>query len=210
MAATAVVDYGSGNVFSVMSALSALGAGAVRATTPDDIAAAAQIVLPGVGAFAACRRLLAEKNLDTAVLAFIETGKPFLGICVGMQMLFDGSDEFGDTPGFGVIPGRVRRIPGADTAGRPLKRPHIGWAPLRPGAGWAQSPLSVLGETSEVYFVHSYAAEPEDESHALAYVDVGGRPVCAAAVRGNVFGVQFHPEKSAACGLSVLKAFLAR
>lgn len=209
---TAIVDYGVGNLFSLRSSLAAIGEEAAVTRDRGEIAAADRVILPGVGAFADARRKLAETGMDDAVLTAANSGKPLLGICLGMQMLFDGSDEFGPHEGLGLIPGWVRRLPAADAAGAPQRVPHIAWEPLLPGPGradFAGTALQSVPDGGECYFIHSYAAEPADDAFRLADCLYGGRRVCAAAARGRVLGTQFHPEKSGAVGLGILHDFLA-
>ena len=207
----AIVDYGVGNLFSLSSSVQSLGA-EVRVTgQADDLRAASHILLPGVGAFADAMAKLQATGL-VPVLREEAQRKPLLGICLGMQMLFDGSDEFGPHEGLGLIPGWVRRLPAADAAGAPQRVPHIAWEPLLPGPGradFAGTALQSVPDGGECYFIHSYAAEPADDAFRLADCLYGGRRVCAAAARGRVLGTQFHPEKSGAVGLGILHDFLA-
>lgn len=209
MTTVTVVDYGSGNVFSVRRALEFHGADVRFAETPAAVREAERLVLPGVGAFGACRALLGQRGLDDAVRSFAGTGRPFLGICVGMQMLFDSSDEFGVHDGLGLMAGRVAAIPDRTSDGRILKRPHIGWSPLDADAPWADTPLRDVGLGSAVYFVHSFHCVPDDSALRLASVAYGGHRLCAAVRDGVVFGCQFHPEKSGPVGLGMIKGFLS-
>ncbi len=205
-----LVDCGAGNLLSVARAVRHLGAEAIIAETPAAIAAAERLVLPGVGAFAACMAGLARNRLDEAVRLYAAGGKPFLGICVGMQMLFGGSDEFGAHAGLDLLPGWVRAIP-AESGGRPRKVPHIGWNGLRPANGdgpWTDGLLAGVSPGDSVYFVHSFAAEPADDSDRAAVCDYEGARITAVVRRGNLHGCQFHPEKSGPLGLLILKNFL--
>ena len=196
----ALVDYGVGNLFSLRSSFAVLGKETAVTADPAVIAAAERVVLPGVGAFGDAAAKLADAGLDRAVIAAARAGKPLLGICLGMQLLFDVSYEYGTFGGLGLIPGAVRPI--ADRIPADLKIPHIGWNGLhftRP------SPLlRYIKEGDHVYFVHSYAAEPTDATIATTEY---GAPLVAAVQKGNVFGCQFHPEKSGDVGLSILRAF---
>ena len=203
-----VVDFGAGNLLSVCRALDHCGASVVPVSTPEMILSAERLVLPGVGAFGACMTNLRQRGLDGPITAFAATGRPFLGICVGMQMLFDESDEFGRHAGLGLIPGRVEPIPATGADGRPHRIPHIGWNALRPAGDWAETPLSGLAEGDAVYFIHSFAGCATDPSHRLAECDYDGVPLLAAVRRDNLTGCQFHPEKSGEAGLSVLGQFL--
>ena len=193
----AVVDYGIGNLRSAQKALQRVGADAVLTSDPDEITAAAGVVLPGVGHIGRCLQALRESGLEDPAKAAIDSGKPFLGICVGMQMLYDGSDEAPDVKGMGVLPGHVRLLPAG------VKRPQMQWNQLdhRPTPMLADIPDPVW-----MYFVHSYAPEPSDD--VVAYCHYGG-PVVAAVVRENLWATQFHPEKSGATGLALLANFVA-
>lgn len=196
----ALIDYGAGNLHSVHNALKAAGAGDVHVTAdPDIVAKADRIVLPGVGAFAHCMEALSA--IDGMVAAMEQRvrveGIPFLGICVGMQLLADAGVEHGTTRGLGWIGGTVRAIaPAAD-----LKIPHMGWNDVVPTQG------APLIEAGEAYFLHSYHFDAADAADVLATTDHGGTLV-AAVGRDNIMGVQFHPEKSQAYGINFLKHFL--
>ena len=196
----ALIDDGAGNLHSVHNALKAAGAGDVHVTAdPDVVAKADRIVLPGVGAFAHCMEALSA--IDGMVAAMEQRvrveGIPFLGICVGMQLLADAGVEHGTTRGLGWIGGTVRAIaPAAD-----LKIPHMGWNDVAPTQG------APLIEAGEAYFLHSYHFDASDDADVLATTDHGGRLV-AAVGRDNIMGVQFHPEKSQAYGINFLKRFL--
>lgn len=207
-----VVDYGIGNLFSVRRALEHCGAKVNLSSDPEVIARAARVLLPGVGAFGDGMAELCRRGLDEAVCEVAGRGAPLLGICLGMQMLLDESDEFGRTLGLGLIPGRVVPIPAVNTEGRAHKIPHIGWNELvlPPGReNWEGTPLADLVPGTAVYFVHSFMAQPDDPAHRVADCRYGGHAVSAAIGRDNVFGCQFHPEKSGELGLKVLRRFLA-
>ncbi|MHB1460970.1 MAG: imidazole glycerol phosphate synthase subunit HisH [Armatimonadota bacterium] len=204
-----IVDYGMGNLRSVEKAFHKIGVEAAICSDPERILHADRVVLPGVGAFGAAIDNLRASGLLDAVRQFIDTGKPFLGICLGLQLLFDESEESfnGLTPGgLGVIPGNVIKFPsemtGAD--GLPLKVPQIGWNVLKPcveDALFAGVPAG-----SYVYFVHSYYGAPSQREHVLAESEYGV-PFCCAVRKGNVRAVQFHPEKSSAVGMTMLRNF---
>lgn len=207
-----IIDYGIGNLLSVARAIEAAGGQARFATRFAEVRDADRILLPGVGAFEPCMTTLEDKGLADAVKAFADSGRPFLGICVGMQLLFDVGLEFGEHVGLGLISGRVSPIPQIDAAGT-RKVPHIGWSPLLlPPArhSWDGTILSHAepGVTS-AYFVHSFNCEPADPAVRLAEVDYEGFRVCAAVRRDNVTGFQCHPEKSGTAGLTVISRFLA-
>lgn len=192
----AVIDYGIGNLRSAEKALQRVGADASLTSSPQEIAEADAVVLPGVGNFGRCMQALRESDLADAALAAVASSRPFLGICVGMQMLFEGSEESPDEPGLGVLPGHVRLLP--DT----VKRPQMQWNPVT-----VVSPHPVLNRIDGewMYFVHSYAVL--DTPAALATCDYGG-PVVAVAGRDNVLATQFHPEKSGQAGLGLVRAFV--
>jgi len=203
-----VVDYGAGNLHSVARALRHEGADVVVSSAPDEVSRANRLVLPGVGAFADAMQELSRRNLVEPVKRFLEAERPFLGICVGMQMLLGESMEFGRHAGLGVVPGTVVRIP----ADRGVKVPHVGWSSIRPSreGAWNGTCLAGLEEQAPmVYFVHSYNAEPEDEEHRLADAWHGDIRICAAVRRHSAVGVQFHPEMSGAVGLAILRRFLS-
>lgn len=204
-----VVDYGSGNVLSVSRALEKAGGRVELTGDAARIASAERLFLPGVGAYAAARQLLEEHGLIEPILRFAESGRPFLGICVGMQLMMDESEEFGRHPGFGLIAGRVAAIPATGADGRPHPVPHIGWSPLRQGErGWQGGLLDGLEADDAVYFVHSFAVQPARPSDLLAICDYDGRQITAAVARDNLVGFQFHPEKSGAVGLRILERFV--
>lgn len=205
-----LLDYGRGNLLSVRRALEHCGAEVVSARSPRDLHRTAALVLPGVGSFADGMARLRAAGLDEAIRQKAAAGVPLLGICLGMQMLFDTGFEDGETPGLGLIPGTVEPIPRRDTGGAPLPAPHVGWGGLEPDgpAGFAGSPLAGVRPGEEVYFVHGFAARPACDRDRLAIVRYGGHPLCAAVRRGKVTGVQFHPEKSGETGLCILRAFL--
>ena len=197
----AIVDYGVGNLFSLRSSLAAVGADAVVTGSPDIIRSADKIILPGVGAFGDAARKLRESGLDEVVISEAQKGKPLMGICLGMQLLFEKSYEYGEHEGLGLIPGVIRPI--SDVIPADYKIPHIGWNALHINR---QSPiLSRIKEGDFVYFVHSfYAAECDGAVIATAEY---GAPLTAAVANKNVYGCQFHPEKSGAVGLEILRAF---
>ena len=198
----AIIDYGVGNLFSLSSSLRSIGAEAVVTPDPDTIRRADRIILPGVGAFADAAEKLRATGLDQVLLEEAARGKPVMGICLGMQMLFEESHEYGVHKGLGLIPGRV--IPMAGYIPAELKVPHIGWNPLIL-KGDKHPLLRYVEEGDCVYFVHSYFAT--DCTEAVIATAEYGRELTAAVARGNVMGCQFHPEKSGKVGLSILKAF---
>ena len=195
----AVVDYDAGNTLSVTRALKKVGARVDLTPNPEKVAAADAVVLPGVGAFGDCMRKLRERGMDEACLEIYRAGKPFLGVCVALQVFFEASEETPGVKGLGVLPGQVVRF---DVG--PLKVPHMGWNDLD-----LARPHPVFdGLSGEAfYFVHSYYPEPEEPSDLLGVSDYGVA-FCAAAGRENLVAVQFHPEKSSLAGLKLYENFL--
>lgn len=208
-----VVDYGMGNVLSVCRAIEHCGGTANLTSDARAIAAAERLVLPGVGAFGDCMQALQERSLIEPVRRFVGTGRPFLGICVGMQILHDFGEEFGGAAGLGLIPGRVAQIPTAKSGGSQRKIPHIGWTSVTPPPDanadrWSATIFAGTEPGTPLYFVHSFSAAPVDPAHRLAIADYQGFPVTAAVHRDNITGTQFHPEKSGPAGLALLQRFL--
>ena len=196
----AVLDYGVGNLHSVAKALDRAGAEVWVVPTVAAAAGAAGLVVPGVGAYGACLRGLASAGGAAAVAGWLEGGRPLLGICVGMQLLFEASEEGPVGDGVGVVPGKIRHLTGQ------VKIPHIGWDEVTVGPG--SRLFAGLGDGARFYFVHSYAPEPDGEAVA-AVCDYGGR-FAAAVEHGNLFGTQFHPEKSGRAGLALLANFVTQ
>jgi glutamine amidotransferase len=197
-----LIDYGMGNLHSVQRAFERLGAVVEPVHDGAAMARCDALVLPGVGAFDPAMERLREGGLTTALQQACAAGQPLLGICLGLQLLFEASDE-GQAPGLGLLAGRVRALP--RTPGHPI--PHMGWAPLLPGQS---SPLIPADEPPAwVYFVHSYAADPTDPASVTAWVDWAGTPVTAAIWQGRIAACQFHPEKSGPVGEAMLARWLA-
>ena len=196
----AVVDYGIGNLRSAEKALQHLGADARLTSDEHEIANADAVVLPGVGNFGACMHALRESGLEAVTVEATADGRPFLGICVGMQMLFDGSNESPGVKGLGVVAGRITRLPDS------VRLPQMGWNTLE------RTPTSRLvaglADPAWCYFVHTYAPEPSDDAVVAAWCD-NGRRFAAAIERGPLWATQFHPEKSGAVGLALLDNFVA-
>ena len=198
MARVAIIDYGVGNLRSVEKAFAATGQDAIVTSNKEELRKAKRLVLPGVGAFAACMSALHEYGLVDLVLERVTEGVPMLGVCVGMQMLFEGSDEFGKSEGLGLLKGRVRRF--SDD----LIVPHVGWNRIHQNR---PHPLfSGIADDSFFYFVHSYFCEPEDGELIVGETSYG-RNYASIVASKNVCGVQFHPEKSQAVGLKMLANF---
>ena len=208
-----VVDYGVGNLYSVQRAVEVCGCGDVLISgEPRDIANAESLILPGVGAFADGMRGLRERGLVEPIIAYAKSGRPLLGICLGMQMLATQSEEFGNHAGLDLIPGRVVAIPRRARDGSPLKVPFIGWTPLTVAdtPGTEDSVLASYVPDASVYLVHSFHVQPTDSAHRLAAYSFGGHEVTAAIRRGNITGFQFHPEKSGSTGLDIMRKFVAQ
>lgn len=205
-----IIDYGLSNLLSVQHGFAHFGAETELINTPQQVLAAKALVLPGVGAFRDGMAGLERLGLIEPICQKAAEGTPLLGICLGMQMLFEESEEFGLHKGLGLIPGRVVRIPDTDSSGVPQKVPHISWAPLLPAGreDFSGSALAQVKPGQECYFIHSYQAKPADPADRLAVTTYGGREICAAAAKGSVVGCQFHPEKSGPVGLSILEEFL--
>jgi glutamine amidotransferase len=202
-----LIDYGIGNIRSLEKAFQAVGADPVRSDDPAAIARADKLVLPGVGAFGACAEEIRRRGLWEPVKAAADAGTPLLGVCVGMQLLFEASEEMGEHAGLGLLPGRVVRFDGAETNGRPLKVPHMGWNTVH---AMRPSPLlEGIADGAHFYFVHSYHAAPTREADVLGETEYGD-PFPAIVERANVAGVQFHPEKSQDAGLRLLRNFADR
>jgi glutamine amidotransferase len=195
----AVLDYGIGNLRSAQKALARVGGDASLVADPDEAAAADAVVLPGVGAFGPCAAALERSGLAAAARHALARGVPFLGICIGYQLLHEGSDEDPGTPGLGALTGVVRRLPAG------VKHPQMQWNRVDAVPGRDPGLLSGLGAGPWLYFVHSFAPEPGEDT--VATCDYGG-PVVAASERGPLWGTQFHPEKSGATGLGVLANFV--
>jgi glutamine amidotransferase len=206
-----VIDSGMGNIYSVTRAFEACGATVKLTDSPEDIVSAQLLVLPGVGAFKDGMEELRLRGLTGPIGEYARTGRPLLGICLGMQMLMERSEEFGDHEGLGLIQGNVVAIPNTTEDGERHKIPHIGWNELKKTSAlsWDGSILDGINEDNTAYFVHSFTCVPLDESHRLADSHYNGRRISAAIQFGNVYGCQFHPEKSAQTGLKIISNFLS-
>ncbi len=203
-----MISYFGGNLFSANKAFESFGCQTSVVAKPSDEAGCDALVLPGVGAFGDGMRALKEAGLVNPIKDYVKTGRPFLGICLGMQAIFSSSEEFGFNEGLGLVPGKVLRLP--EQPG--LKIPNIGWSPLslpggRDAAFWKGTILDGYGGR-DMYFVHSFAACPERAEDWLAHTAYGSHFFCSAVRRDNVWGCQFHPEKSGPAGLAIVKNFL--
>jgi glutamine amidotransferase len=205
-----VVDYGIGNLLSVVRAIDQCGFAATCTSDPKIVQNAKKIILPGVGAFPKGMKELLARGFVQPIQEAVSNGTPLLGICLGMQLLLEESEEFGVTQGLGIIPGKVVSIPQTTSTGLPMKMPSIGWSCLIPadGSRWEGSLLENHSFRDAVYFVHSFMAVPRNESARLADYLYGGHKIPAVISQGRVVGCQFHPEKSGKSGLAFLQHFL--
>lgn len=206
-----IIDYGVGNLLNVVRAFEHCGVSVEVVESAKQINNSGHLVLPGVGAFPDGMHELHQRGLVDAIKYHVASDKPLLGICLGMQMLFDSSEEFGGEDGLGIIDGVVVAVPEKGENGLSHKIPHIGWNELIPAAGknWSGTVLSRVQEKSAVYFVHSFMAEPTSGNDLLAFCDYDGCKITAAVQRDNVIGCQFHPEKSAELGLDIIRGFIS-
>jgi glutamine amidotransferase len=206
-----VIDYGLGNLLSVQRGLEHCGAKVILTADPEKILAAKRVVLPGVGAFANAMQALESLGLVSVIREVAQRKTPLFGICLGMQLLLEESDEFGVTAGLGLIPGRVIAVPDCTLLGASQKIPHIGWSELRPSnaaVDWQHTLLEDNHPGDSVYFVHSFMAVPTSTAHRIADCLYGGHKIAATIGRDKITGCQFHPEKSGEVGLKILRRFI--
>ena len=206
-----VIDYGIGNLFSVKRSLEVCGASVIITSNPLEILRSERLVLPGVGAFHEGMKQLKARGLDDVLKEYSRLNRPLLGICLGMQMFADTSEEFGLVSGLGIVSGKVVSIPTFSTTGERLKVPRVGWYNLTQvvnGCNWKTSILNGISESDELYLVHSYSMLPTHDAHRLAGSLYGGHDLCVSIQKDNIFGCQFHPEKSGIIGHRILTAFL--
>ena len=210
MPSVTVIDYGIGNILSVTRAFEHCSATIVVTDDAKKIAVADYLVLPGVGAFADGMAGLRERGLVEPIIEFVAGGRPFLGICLGMQMMMDESKEFGVYEGLGIIPGKTVAIPSTGTDGIPHKIPHIGWNEIvsHDSISWNKTILQDSLPGSSFYFVHSFSVVPSQPDHRLADCEYNGLQIAAVIKKDNAYGCQFHPEKSGESGLQLITAFL--
>lgn len=215
----AIVDHSLGNLHSVGQACKHVGLDAVITADAAEIEAAEALILPGVGAFGDAIRTLRERDLVEPITSFAETGKPTVGVCLGLQLFMETSDEFGSHEGLGLIPGSVHRFSaGSDqTTGRRIRVPQVGWNTIQKSKDpdsranpWADTPLAGVGEGTFMYFVHSYYVLPRDAADILGITTYGDFTYCSVAGRDNIFGVQFHPERSGRNGLALYRHIAER
>jgi glutamine amidotransferase len=204
-----ILDYGMGNLYSISQALIHFGFSPILSNNAQEIENADYLILPGVGAFEGAMKQLDKLNLISLINEHVKDGKPLMGICLGMQLLFDNSYEFGEFNGLGLTKGDVIRFPMEDAVGNKLRIPHIGWNTLNEGSKkWSSTPLKDFPNNGMMYFVHSYYSRPSNEDDVLATSNYCGVEFCSAVQRDNIFGFQAHPEKSGELGLSVYKNFI--
>lgn len=206
-----LLDYGMANLLNVARAFEKCGAHVTVTEDAAEALAAERLVVPGVGSFQHAMAEMSARGLDDAVRQYAQSGRPLFGICVGMQMLFDKSEEFGEHAGLGILPGKVAGVPNRTTDGQSQRVPHIGWNYLQHAneRDWNDSLLRPFaGRQPALYFVHSFAAVPDLLGDRLADCSYGGQLLCAAVQRDNIVATQFHPERSGEAGLALLQEFL--
>lgn len=211
MSRVTVVDYGIGNLLSVQRACEFCGVEVEFTDSSSGIDNADHLILPGVGAFADGMAGLRERRLVDSIRNYAAQNRPFLGICLGMQMMLEVGEEFGKHEGLGLIPGQVIRMPAEGKDGKVHKTPYIGWAELvyaQPFLVWRNTILNSISPSESVYFVHSYVAKTQQKEHSLASYFYSGQEICAVIKSGNLYGCQFHPEKSGRVGLKIIRDFL--
>ncbi|MFM9951284.1 MAG: imidazole glycerol phosphate synthase subunit HisH [Saprospiraceae bacterium] len=209
MKSVSIIDYGMGNLLSMQRALEKNGAVVLIASNPEQILQAEKLVLPGVGAFPDGMQELEKRDMVQAIREFVKSGKTLLGVCLGMQMLFERSEEMRLTSGLGLIQGKVVKFPEQQRDGSLNKIPHVAWTRIEPAEiPWEQTFLKATAQGAYMYFVHSYYAVPSSMSDILTLSPFGDSHFCSAARYENVWGTQFHPEKSGEVGLKLFKEFL--
>lgn len=206
MSKVVILDYELGNLFSVRQALENIGLNVKISKEPADLKDADAAVLPGVGAFADAMKNLQNAGLVEGIHEYIDSGKPFMGVCLGLQLLFTNSDEFGSTKGLGVLPGTVTKFQNIDKHGKKIRVPQIAWNEISAGEiDWRNTPLESLEENEHMYFVHSFYVEPADKTIVLSRTNYGNKEYTSSVLKNNIFACQFHPEKSAEKGLIIYK-----
>jgi len=204
-----IIDYQLGNLFSVKQACTHLGYDAEISSDPGKLMEADYAILPGVGAFNDAMKNLNEFGLTDGIYDYIRKGKPLMGVCLGLQLLLTGSEEFGDTRGLDLIPGTVKKFPVQTIGDQVYKVPQIQWNTIsEPSKGmWENTPLKVCKEGDYMYFVHSFYAAPNEPKYVAATTTYGNQLYCSAVIKDNIFATQFHPEKSSLYGVNIYKAW---
>jgi glutamine amidotransferase len=205
-----IVDYGHGNLYSINQACIKVGYNPIISSSQSEIENADSLILPGVGAFKVAMEELKNKNLIEPIFEFVKKGNYLMGVCLGMQLLFDSSEEFGNNIGLGLVKGSVERFPSVIND-KKIRIPHIGWNNIQKHNevnNWSSTPLANISEQDYMYFIHSYYAKPTDLNNILSVSQYQEFEFCSSVQKDNVFGFQFHPEKSAEQGLSIYKNFL--
>jgi len=207
-----IIDFRMGNLFSVNHALRQVGINPIITTSKDTILSSDALILPGVGAFGEAMTNLEKLDLISVIKDFISTGKPFMGICLGMQLLFEESEEFGNHKGFGLIKGKIKKFPERNNMNAKIKVPQIGWNSIHNPTfsegnttRWKSEVLDGINDGEYMYFIHSYYAQSDESPAILSITDYEGVKYCSSIVKGNIFATQFHPEKSGHSGLKIYK-----
>jgi len=202
----AIIDYKMSNLFSVQAACQKVGLSSVITSDNNEILNAKIAILPGVGAFGKAMKFLGNSKLDDTIYQFVVSGKPFVGICLGLQLLFDSSDEFGDYKGLGLVKGKVKKFQFHSYESIKYPVPQIGWNKINSnGISWGKTLFCNNHNNDFMYFVHSFYVEPEDESIILSRTTYGNTEYCSSIQHNNIFACQFHPEKSGEIGLNIYK-----
>jgi glutamine amidotransferase len=204
-----IIDYGLGNLFSINNACESVGLDTIITADIDEISKSDALILPGVGAFGDAMQTLKEKKLDVAIHDFINTGKPFMGICLGMQLMFSESEEFGKHEGLNLIPGKIVKFPKKNKQNENIRVPQIQWNQIfrNKDENWNDSPMKSLEEGEYMHFVHSYYAIPNDIDSILTYSEYEGVRYASSVIKDNLLGIQFHPEKSTKQGIKIYSSW---
>ncbi len=207
MKTVAIVDFNSGNLFSVERACQYVGLNPVITSDPKILMKADGMILPGVGAFGEAISNLRRLDLEFPIRDYVGSGRPFMGVCLGLQLLFSESVEFGNHKGLGLLDGTVAKFPRETASGEKLRVPHIGWSTIEPAQDWKNTPLEDVSPGRHMYFVHSYYVVPSKKENVLSKTVYEGIDFCSSVRSGNIFAFQFHPEKSSEDGLKVYKSW---